>query len=146
MGITITISGKKFELFCSTKTIMDIEKRTGVPFAQISNWLAADADDDKVDILQVLRKIGGILTDLINGGIFRSNCEIDLGLQQGEKKPYFTDAMIEGILSFADITKYREKIYEAFNAGIAIDVPEGVPAQDPDLADVESEKKVQAGV
>lgn len=146
MSITISISGREFELFCSTKTIMDIEKRTGVPFAQISDWLSADTSEEKTDVLSVLRKIGGILTDLINGGIFRNNCEIDLGLAQGEKKPYFTDNMIEGLLSFADITKYREKIYDAFNAGMAVDIPEGIPAQDPDLADVESEKKAVAGV
>ena len=144
--VTITISEKEFELYCSTKAIMDIEKRTGTSFSKISEWLGSDTEETDPDVVGILRKVSGIITDLINGGIFKHNCEIVLGLKDGDKKAFMDDGILEGILSIAELTNYRSKIYEAFNMGMDFDKPEGMPEADPDLADVESEKNVEAGV
>ena len=146
--ITVTLAGKEFPLYFSTKTMIDMEKRIGAPISKISDWYGYDDTDaaEEVNTSEILIKTTGLLCDLINGGIYKHNCEIVLGLADGEKKPFVTEEAISGAISCADILGYQSKIFAAINEGMHYEKPEGMPESDPDLADVDSEKNLSAAV
>lgn len=132
----ITLCGKEFELYYSTKAMLDVEKRCG-DTNKLNEWLKEDGTT-----AQILSKLSGILTDLANGAIFKHNSEVTLGLIDEPKKKFVDDELMLSLLTPADLLKAKEAIYSAINSGMSFEVPEGVPEPDPDLADVESEKNV----
>lgn len=132
----ITISGKEFELYYSTKAMLDVEKRCG-DTSKLKEWLGGASTAG-----ESFKRISGVLTDLINGAVYKHNADISLGLCSGEKQTFFTDEQIIVLLSPAELIKYKDAIYGAINAGLDYEIPEGITEPDPDLADVESEKNV----
>lgn len=131
---TIMLSGKEIELYCSTKAMLDIEKRCG-EISDLNKWLEADATTGAK-----LARVAEILTDLANGAIYKHNADISLGLIDGEKKRFLTDDTLISIITPADLIKAKDALYSAINKGMKYEVPEGLPEPDPDLAEVESEK------
>lgn len=129
----IKISGKEFELYYSTKTMLDVEKRCG-DLVNLGEWLRDGTSGE------IMKKTSGLVTDLINGAVFKHNADIALGLIEGEKRNFVTDDIIEAALRPADIGVYQEMIFSTMNEGVAFEKPEGIPDADPDLMDVESEK------
>lgn len=134
----IEVDGKKYELFFSTRTLIKISERVGGDINSLGEWLSKS--DNTVEMLS---KFSFILADLANGAVIKNNADIALGLEQGEKKPLYPDDYFIDILNVSDILTYKEEIFEALNMGTDYEVPEGVEVQekDPDLAEMEREKK-----
>ena len=135
----IDIDGKKYELFFSTRTLIKISERVGGDINTIGKWIGGD---DK-STAEILSRFSFILADLANGAVIKNNADIALGLEEGEKKPLYPDDYFIDILNVSDILTYKEEIFEALNMGTDYEIPEGVEIQekDPDLAELEREKK-----
>lgn len=134
--ITIELFGNSYELYYSTKTMLDVEKRCE-SIEKLGDWLQEGKNEERQ------RKLMLVLIDMINGGIYKHNCEVALGLSTEEKKNFMSDDMADmlmGILSVKQINSYQSLILKAMNDGEEVQIPAGVPEPDPDLADVQSEK------
>jgi hypothetical protein len=134
----IAIDGKKIELFFSTWALMHISERAGGDISTLGTWL-----DNGKNIAETLARFSYILADLANGAVIKHNADISLGLEQGDKKPLFPDDYFINILNVSDIMTYREEIFAALNLGADYEIPEDVELteKDPDLAEIEREKK-----
>ncbi|MBD5145639.1 MAG: hypothetical protein HDT21_07020 [Ruminococcus sp.] len=134
----IEIDEKKIELFFSTWALMHISERVGGDINTIGTWL-----DDGKDTAGMLERFSYILADLANGAVIKHNADIALGLEQGDKKPLFPDDYFINILNVSDILTYRAEIFGALNLGSDYEIPDGVELteKDPDLAEIEREKK-----
>ncbi len=134
----IEIDGKKIELFFSTWTLMHISERVGGDIGGLGEWL-----NNGGNTAEMLARFSYILADLANGAVIKHNADISLGLEQGDKKPLFPDDYFINILNVSDIMTYREEIFAALNLGADYEIPDGVELteKDPDLAEIEREKK-----
>lgn len=131
----INLRDKEIELYYSTKTMLDLEKRCG-DTKSIGDWLS----EEGASTGETLAKFAGIITDLANGAVFKHNAEIALGMVDGEKQEFYCEEIIVSLLTPADLIKAKETIFGAINDGMSYETPEGIPEPDPDLAEVESEK------
>lgn len=134
----IEVDGKKFELFFSTWALLHISERVGGDINDLGNWIGGSGSTS-----EMLSRFSVVLADLANGAVIKHNADIALDLEQGEKKPLFPDDYFINILNVSDILTYREAIFAALNLGTDHEIPEGVEVQekDPDLAEMEREKK-----
>lgn len=134
----IEIDEKKIELFFSTWTLMHISERAGGDIGGLGEWLNKGGNT-----AEMLARFSYILADLANGAVIKHNADISLGLEQGDKKPLFPDDYFINILNVSDIMTYREEIFAALNLGSEYEIPDGVELteKDPDLAEIEREKK-----
>lgn len=134
----IEIDEKKIELFFSTWTLMHISERVGGDIGGLGEWLNKGGNT-----AEMLARFSYILADLANGAVIKHNADISLGLEQGDKKPLFPDDYFINILNVSDIMTYREEIFAALNLGSEYEIPDGVELteKDPDLAEIEREKK-----
>lgn len=134
----IEVDGKKYELFFSTRTLIKISERVGGDIDSIGKWLSESGNT-----VEILSRFSVILADLANGAVIKNNADIALGLEQGEKKPLYPDDYFIDILNASDIMNYKEEIFETLNMGMDYEIPEDVEVQekDPDLAELEREKK-----
>lgn len=142
----IEIDEKKIELFFFTRTLIKISDRIGGDISELGKWLGGDPDnsgDKGGNIVETLSKFSLIIADLANGAITKHNTDIALGLEQGEKKQFYPDDYFIDVLNVSDILTYKKEIFEALNMGADYEIPEGVEVQekDPDLAEIEREKK-----
>ena len=134
----IEIDGKEIELFFSTWALMHISERVGGDINAVGEWLSASETT-----AGTLERFSYILADLANGAVIKHNADISLGLEQGDKKPLFPDDYFINILNVSDILTYRAEIFGALNLGSDYEIPDGVELteKDPDLAEIEREKK-----
>lgn len=151
----IEVDGKKYELFFSTRTLIKISERVGGDINNLGSWIGgADTNTESEkgnggnstsdgNTAEMLSRFSVILADLANGAVIKNNAGIALGLEQGEKKPLYPDDYFIDILNVSDILTYKEEIFEALNMGTNYEIPEGVEVEekDPDLAELEREKK-----
>lgn len=139
----IEIDEKKIELFFSTWTLMHISERVGGDIGGLGEWLNKGGNT-----AEMLARFSYILADLANGAIIKHNADISLGLEQGDKKTLFPDDYFINILNVSDIMTYREEIFAALNLGSEYEIPDGVELteKDPDLAEIEREKKEERRV
>ena len=142
----IEVDGRKHELFFSTWALLHISERVGGDINDLGKWLSGDPDESGnygINTAEALSRFSVILADLANGAVIKHNADIDLGLEQGDKKPLYPDDYFINILNVSDILTYREEIFAAMNMGTNYEIPEGVEVQekDPDLLEIEREKK-----
>lgn len=130
----ITLFGKEYELAYTVGTMRRIEKRCG-DVANLGEWLNSDIISEK------FAKVCLIVGDLINGAIQKHNCEVALGLADGEKKEFLSEeaiTVLPDILSIEDLVSLQTAMINTMNGAEDVDIPDN---SDPDLADVESVKK-----
>lgn len=138
--ITINLLGKDIELFYNTKALIDIGNRCG-NISGLADWLRTDENT-----AERVAKYAGLLCDLANGGVYKHNCEITLGLKSGEKKDFYTDDMFLCLIHPNEFMQYHNLIFEALADGMKVDSATNEQnTNDPDLMDVESEKNLQGG-
>lgn len=123
----------EFELYYNTKAMIDISAHCN-GIENLAEWLGVDEPASRIERICIM------LADLINGGIFKHNAEIELGVKQGEKKKFINSETIMSLVNPAQMAQYELSIYEALNAGMHFEKPDGLEEEDPDLAEVESEK------
>lgn len=135
MSVKITVGGKEYALYYNVKAQQAISKRCGGDLRKIGEWIKAD------DTATVLERTMAVITDLINGAVYKHNCEIVLGLAQGDKRDFIPDDLMLCIANPNEIGEYSQKMWEAMGAGMEFEVPDGVQAEerDPDLDFVPSE-------
>lgn len=141
----ITILGQKYELFYNTKAMLDIETLCG-NISKFGEWLYRedenkDLNGNLVVTSALVERTAEVLAILINGGIFKKNAEIALGAKDGEKQNFVNSDILLAVMSPNEIISAQALIVTAMTGGQNFKLPEGVPEPDPDLADVESEKK-----
>lgn len=131
----INLNGKNIELYYNTKAMLDIDKRCG-NLENLGEWLA---DGSRAKIIE---KYACIICDLANGGVYKHNCEVELGLKDGEKQKFYTDDFFLCLISPNKIMTYNKDVFDAINEGLEFEIPENIQSgeTDLDLAEVESEK------
>ena len=136
MTVTYTIAGKEFELYYNVKAMREIEQVCG-DISNMYEWMTEGSTIDQLDRTVKIFQI------LVNGGTYKHNCEIALGMKDGEKRPFFTGDEFTCLFSVDDLPEITQKLVEAMGGEIQIDTPEVVQAEqeDPDLAEVESYRK-----
>lgn len=143
--VTINIAGKEYELFYNTKALIEIEKLCG-SVSKLGEWLYREEEnkDDNGNLIitsSLVERIAEVLAILVNGGIFKTNCEISMGLQDGTKQNFINSDVLMAVMSPNEIIANQTLIITVISGGQKFELPEGVPEPDPDLLDVESEKK-----
>ena len=132
----ITLGGREIELYFNVKASMSIGERCGGDIANL-----ADAFKDKNEN-QSLELICGVLCDLANGAVAKKNCNIAMGLEDGEKQPFYPE---EFFLVNASVDKLASAFKVAFDTmgmGSEFTVPDNVKTEEKviDLAEIEAEK------
>lgn len=141
MGVTYEIGGKEFELYYNVKAMREIEKACG-SIDKMYDWMQEGT------VIDQLEKTVKVFQILINGGTYKHNCEITLGMKQGEKKPFFIADELSCLFSVEDLPSMNEKLFEAMGGEIALETPDVIQTEeeDPDLALVDSyRKETEAG-
>lgn len=129
----VTINGVEMELYYNIKAQRAITKRCG-DLRKLGDWLKCD------DVTLQLERITGILTDLINGAVYKHNCEIALGMKQGEKRNFIEDDVLLCLINPHELGEYSEALWAAMGEGADFDDGgTSTDEQDPDLAAVPSE-------
>lgn len=127
------ISGAEFPLYYNLKAQRDITKRCG-DLRKLQEWLKCE------DVTLMLERIAGILTDLVNGAVYKHNCEIALGIIQGEKRAFLDEDALLCLINPNRLGEYTEALWRAMGDGADFGEPDGAHQEaDPDLADVPSE-------
>ena len=134
--VTVNLGGREWPLYYNTKAMRDIEKRCGALTA-LADWMNEGGVADRIE------RVGMIIADLINGGIYKANAEIALGLADGEKQSFVDPAAIAALIDPHALADCTGKIYAAFGADIPPEIPEGIvlTEEDPDLAEVEAARR-----
>lgn len=137
---TININGLEKELYYNLKAQRAITQRCG-DLRKLKEWLQCD------DVTLMLERICGVMADLINGAVYKNNCEIALGLKNGEKSTFIEDETLLCLVNPNRITEYSSSIWAAMGDGVDIPDDEEAPDtnSDPDLEEVESERKNEQG-
>ena len=133
---TIEIGGHKIELFFSTWAMLKLGEMVGGDISELGEWLQGCESG------QLMERLSKILSLLANAAVMKRNADIDLGLEQGEKKPMFPEEYFIYTANTADIMEYKNEIFSTIGMGMNYVVPEGVEIEtkDPDLAELEREK------
>lgn len=133
----IEIGGHKVELFFSTWAMIKLSEMSGGSIENIGDWLSAGNTE------QLMEKFNKVIVLLANAAIMKRNADISLGLEQGEKKELYSEDYFLYVSNAADIMEHRDAIFKAMSMGIDYEIPEGVEIEqkDPDLAEIEKEKK-----
>lgn len=79
---------------------------------------------------------------LANGAVTKYNCEIALGIQEGEKKEKYDVETIETLMDASKIAEYIQEVLRTMGLASEFVVPDGVKMRDPDvdLEEIEKEK------
>lgn len=131
----IKICGKEYEITYNIAAMSRIEKRCG-KIEKLNDWISGGESSE------TLKKMCYVAGDMINGAIKAHNSRVALGLESGEKKEYLSEELISAIpeiLSINEIRDIESVLIDTINGAENADIP--ADETDPDLADVESEKK-----
>lgn len=129
------ISGKTFPLYYNIKAQRDIARRCG-DLRKLQEWLKCE------DVTLTLERIAGILTDLVNGAVYKHNCEIALGITQGDKQTFLDEDTLLCLINPNMLGEYTNALWEAMGEGTEFEDAASAEA-DPDLADVVSEAEAK---
>lgn len=134
---TINISGVEFEAYYNVKAQMDIAKRCG-GLKNLSKWIGENDEP-----AEIAAKVLGVITSLINGAVYKHNCEIAFGMKQGDKKEFIDDDVLLCIADISKLEEYMNDMYRVMNGGAEFVVPDDVQTEerDPDLDFVPSESE-----
>lgn len=132
----ITLNGHKFEMYYSTWAMRQLTELVGGDLMNIGEWLSEGAQCD------IIEKYSQVITILINGGIAKSNADIEFGFAEGQKKPFIKTQYIMMVISAGELLEYQADIFGALNGGNDFEIPENVKISetDIDLAEIENEK------
>ena len=132
----ITLNERKFEMYYSTWAMRQLTDLIGGDLMKIGEWLS---EGDQCNIIEKYSKVIAIL---INGGIAKSNADIDFGFAEGEKKPFIKAEYIMMVISAGELLEYQADIFGALNGGNDFEIPENIKMSetDIDLVEIENEK------
>ncbi|MBP0973655.1 MAG: hypothetical protein J5851_07110 [Oscillospiraceae bacterium] len=135
----LIIGNKEYELCYNVKAMRDIEALCG----SIDSMYAWMSEGSMVDNLE---KTVQVVQILVNGGIYKHNCEIALGMKNGEKREFFEGDVLACLYSASDLHILTDAMISAIGADVPVEVPDAVAAEeeDPDLALVPSYSKEKA--
>lgn len=129
----VTINGVDFELYYNLKAQRAISDRSG-DLRNLTEWLNHE------NVAIQLERVTNVLTDLINGAVYKHNCEIALGMKQGEKRNFIEDDVLLCLINPHELGEYSEALWAAMGEGADFDDGgTSTDEQDPDLAAVPSE-------
>ena len=79
---------------------------------------------------------------LPNANITKENCEIALGMRDGEKQEKLTDEMLESLIDLSHITEYLEEALVHGCLQAPFEVPDDLKLEEPDedLEEINAEK------
>ncbi len=129
----VTINGVDFELYYNLKAQRAISDRSG-DLRNLTEWLNHE------NVAIKLERVASILTDLTNGAVYKHNCEIALGMKQGEKRNFIEDDVLLCLINPYELGEYTAALWDTMGAGAEFEETEtSADEQDPDLASVPSE-------
>lgn len=132
----ITLNGKEIELYFNVKASMEIAERCGGDIGNLSDILKEKNET------QSLEFICNILCDLANGAVAKRNCDIAMGLADGEKQQFYPVEFFTVNVSITELSDVMNAVFETMGLGSEFTVPDNVKTEekDIDLAEIEAEK------
>ncbi len=132
----VIISGREIELCFNNKAMFDIAKRCNGDINNISDMIKGGTD------AQGLELICGILADLANGAVVKHNCEIAMGIGNGEKRNPIPEDTFVALVQPTELNDMLLIAFEEMGMGSTFEMPENVKVEekDIDLAELEAEK------
>ena len=101
----------------------------------------------ELEELQVCNLLCNVLCALANGAVAKKNCDISLGLSNGEKMQEFTPEFFEVNLDFSKGAELVDTLFTVINGGSQYTIPDNVQTveKDIDLEEMEAEKEASEG-
>lgn len=133
------IGETEIKLFYSNLAVRDLTDLCG-GLTNLGN-LFTDENGEPLETAERVSNIIKIIRILANANITKENCEISLGMKQGEKKEYFTDDVLEQIIDVSKLDEYLEEAFEVMGLASKFEVPDNVKLEkvDEDLEEIEAE-------
>lgn len=125
------IGNQEYKLFYSNLAAREISELCG----GIKNMstLLTGKDGEELEFTEQFGNITKLIRILLNANITKENCEIALGMVDGEKKEKFTDEVLETLLDLSKVKEYIEEALKCMGLASQFEVPDGVKLESPDL-------------
>lgn len=129
------INGKEIKLFYSNLAVKEIEELCG-GLHNLSDLFR------KGSVAEQYAGLVSLVRILANANVTKENCEIALGMREGDKKEKYTDDIIEAILDISKTEEYLTEIFEVMGIASKFEIPEGMKLEsgDVDLDEIEAER------
>lgn len=134
------IGNKEVKLYYSNLAARDLNDLCGG--IQNIGSLFKREEGQPVDLMKDYKNMISIIRILANANITKENCEIALGMRDGEKQEKFTDEMLESLLDLSHISEYLEEALRCMGLASAFEVPDDLKLEEPDedLEEINAEK------
>ena len=138
---TINVGGHEIELYFNIKAMNTIADLCGGDVSKLGEKFA------ELEELQVCNLLCNVLCALANGAVAKKNCDISLGLSNGEKMQEFTPEFFEVNLDFSKGAELVDTLFTVINGGSQYTIPDNVQTveKDIDLKEIEAEKEASEG-
>lgn len=125
------IGNQELKLFYSNLAAREINELCG----GIKNMstLLTGKDGEELELTEQFSNITKLIRILLNANITKENCEISLGMRDGEKKEKFSDETLETLLDLSKIREYITEVLECMGLASQFEVPDGIKLESPDL-------------
>lgn len=125
------IGNQELKLFYSNLAAREINELCG----GIKNMstLLTGKDGEGLELTEQFSNITKLIRILLNANITKENCEISLGMRDGEKKEKFSDETLETLLDLSKIREYIPEVLECMGLASQFEVPDGIKLESPDL-------------
>lgn len=134
------IGNQEVKLFYNNLAAREINELCG----GIKNMstLLTGKDGEELELTEQFSNITKLIRILLNANITKENCEIALGMRDGEKKEKFSDETLEALLDLSKIREYITEALECMGLASQFEIPDNVKLESPDL-DLEELKAEQ---
>lgn len=135
------IGNQEIKLYYSNLAARELSELCG-GMKNIGKLLRGEDEDHPLDVIEQQANIAKLVRILANGEITRYNCEIALGISDGEKKEKYNDEDLECLLDASKLDEYLMEIFECMGLASKFVVPDSLKLSDPDidLEEIEAEK------
>lgn len=125
------IGNQEVKLFYSNLAAREINELCG----GIKNMstLLTGKDGEELELTEQFSNVTKLIRILLNANITKENCEISLGMRDGEKKEKFSDETLETLLDLSKIREYITEFLECMGLASQFEVPDGIKLESPDL-------------
>lgn len=129
------VNDKEIKLFYSNLAVKEIEELCGGMHNLGELFRKGTVAEQYSGLVSLIRI-------LANANVTKENCEISLGMRDGEKKEKYTDDVIEALLDISKTEEYLNEVFKVMGLASKFEMPEGMKMQsaDVDLEEIEAER------
>lgn len=135
------IGNLEIKLYYSNLAARELSELCG-GLNKIGTLLRGEDEEHPISVIEQQANIAKLIRILANAEITKHNCEIALGIQDGEKKEKWKDEDLEMLLDASKLDEYLYEIFETMGLASKFVIPDSVKLSEPDidLEEIEKEK------